>query len=244
MNHQRKPLISVVTVCYNAVNEIEKTMLSVLNQTYDNIEYIVIDGGSKDGTVDIIKKHEHRLAYWVSEPDGGIFFAMNKSLNHVTGNWIIFMNAGDILVDNHVIESSFEKEYDDQVGVVFGTTMTVKGEMRMLPFIYSNKKYKPMGICHQSLFVRSELAKDIKFDLSYKVAADYNMIMQIYKKAYCFIDLKMPVSMFDLTGYSAQNSKAQMEEVAKICGATTSFGYKRSLFVHKIKKSIKSLICK
>lgn len=89
------PLISVVTVAYNAVTTIEKTILSVINQTYPNVEYIIIDGGSTDGTVEIIKKYANKLAYWVSEPDNGIYDAMNKGAKVATGEWINFMNCGD-----------------------------------------------------------------------------------------------------------------------------------------------------
>ena len=88
METNTPPLISVITVVYNDVLHIEQTMLSVLNQSYPNIEYIVIDGGSTDGTVDVIKKYADRLACWVSEPDGGIYPAMNKGLVHATGEWV------------------------------------------------------------------------------------------------------------------------------------------------------------
>lgn len=87
--------ISIITVVYNGISEIEKTIQSVLNQTYPNIEYIIIDGGSTDGTIDIIKKYQGQLAYWVSEPDEGIYYAMNKGIQKATGEWIHFRNCGD-----------------------------------------------------------------------------------------------------------------------------------------------------
>ena len=103
------PLISVVTVSYNAVDTIERTILSVLNQTYSDIEYIIIDGGSTDGTVDLIKKYADKITYWVSEPDQGIYDAMNKGIDVATGEWINFMNSGDSFYRQDVLSSLFDK---------------------------------------------------------------------------------------------------------------------------------------
>ena len=103
------PIISVITVCYNAVANIEETMLSVLNQRYDKVEYIVIDGGSKDGTLDVIKKYANKLAYWISEPDKGIYDAMNKGIAKATGDWINFMNAGDKFINEEVLNKRHYK---------------------------------------------------------------------------------------------------------------------------------------
>ena len=119
-------LISIVTVSYNAVLTIEQTILSVINQTYPNVEYIIIDGGSTDGTVDIIKKYEDKIAYWVSEPDKGIYDAMNKGVVVATGEWINFMNAGDIFTDGDVIDKLFHQNIIiNRVGIVFGDRKSV-----------------------------------------------------------------------------------------------------------------------
>ena len=98
------PKITIVTISYNIVTYIEKTILSVVNQTYPNIEYIVIDGGSTDGTLDVIKKYSDKITYWVSESDKGIYDAMNKGIDAATGDWINFMNAGDVFYHNNVID--------------------------------------------------------------------------------------------------------------------------------------------
>lgn len=100
---KKAPLITVITVSYNAVSSIEDTIKSVINQSYKNIEFIIIDGQSTDGTVDIIKKYEKQIAYWTSEPDNGVYDAMNKGIDKSTGEWIIFLGADDILLDNLTI---------------------------------------------------------------------------------------------------------------------------------------------
>ena len=96
-------LISVITVSYNAVSTIEQTILSVINQTYSNIEYIIIDGGSTDGTIDIIRRYEDKIAYWVSEPDRGIYDAMNKGASKANGEYIAFLNTMGLEV-KHLLE--------------------------------------------------------------------------------------------------------------------------------------------
>ena len=115
---QDQVLISVVTVSYNAVSTIEQTILSVINQTYPHIEYIIIDGGSTDGTVDIIKKYADKIVYWVSESDKGIYDAMNKAIDVASGDYVNFINAGDKFCSLHILEKvmSFNHISDIIVG--------------------------------------------------------------------------------------------------------------------------------
>lgn len=236
--------ISIVTVCYNAKNEIEKTMKSVLSQSYENIEYIIIDGASTDNTLEIANslasKYNSRNLLIFSEPDKGIFDAMNKGIRKATGEWINFMNAGDVFYNEQVLEILFNSEIPENVGVVFGDTYTENGLFKMLPFIYNPQKLCGMGISHQSLFVRTFLAKSNPFDLNFKVAADYNMIRQIYNQGYAFKRFDTPISVYDLNGYSAHNVIRQIDETAIICGQYHSF----SLFKVKIFAQCKCLIKK
>lgn len=143
--------ISVVTVCYNAADTIEKTMLSVLNQTYHDIEYIIIDGGSTDGTVEIIRKYADRIAYWVSEPDKGIYDAMNKGIKVATGEWINFMNAGDSLFSRDTLQQFIESY--PHMDVVYGYAMYMT-QGRSFRFKNSpmSEIEKKMPFCHQAVF--------------------------------------------------------------------------------------------
>lgn len=113
------PLISVITACYNAEETIEKTILSVINQTYPNIEYIIVDGGSKDGTIDIIKKYSKRVSCWISESDNGVYDAMNKGIHLAHGEWLNFMNSGDTFVDNDVLLSVFKEEIPEGKSFIY-----------------------------------------------------------------------------------------------------------------------------
>lgn len=168
MEINNKPLITVITVCYNVVNELEKTILSILNQNYDKIEYIVIDGGSKDGTVDVIKKYAGRLAYWVSEPDKGIYDAMNKGIRVAKGEWCVFMNAGDFLfsIPNELLDVS-NKVYS-------ALSFPVEENDKVIEYpSYSWTLMLHNTLPHQGLFYNLRKLK-IEFDLRFKVFSDYN----------------------------------------------------------------------
>lgn len=215
MGNQTKPLITVVTVCYNAVNELDKTMQSVLNQIYDNIEYIVIDGGSTDGTVDVIKKYADRLAYWVSEPDKGIYDAMNKGIKASTGEWINFMNAGDWFYKNTTLSEVFERG-KNEAGVIYGSVNMVYSTYSQIvhPQMKPSKK-NPMPFNHQSVFVRTIFMKERPFDTTYKYVADYNFFFNIVDTVR-FVESEVIVSSYSTVGYSSQNIIAVNAERIKI----------------------------
>lgn len=210
-------------------------MLSVINQSYDNIEYIIIDGKSTDGSVDIIKKYSAKISYWVSEPDKGIFNAMNKGLQAASGEWVNFMNAGDIFVSSSVISDIFNNNVSS-CDVLFGDTMSNKGMLKLKPFFSASfRKFLPvpMGIVHQSIFVKTRTAQSVGFNEDFRVSADYNMMMTIYKNGGIFKYINMPVSLFDTNGYSFNNMKTQLIEESIICEKTTVF--------HKLINNIKYL---
>lgn len=225
--------ISIVTVTYNCINDIENTIRSVINQTYSQIEYIIIDGNSTDGTLEIINKYNNQITFWTSEKDNGIFDAMNKGMDHCTGEWVLFMNAGDCFNNNNVLENVFSNQFSSSVGVVYGETILVDQNFNKkhndVPFYINNTKIKSMGICHQSIFVRTLIAKRIKFDTHLKYSADYNMILKIYKEGYHFIFINVPVSNFKLDGISTNNNISQFREISILYNAYKSIDYYKEL---------------
>lgn len=212
--------ISVVTVCYNAVNDIEETILSVINQTYDNIEYIIIDGGSTDGTVDKIKKYTDHISYWISEPDKGIYDAMNKGINIATGDYINFMNAGDCYNSNSVISEMLSHLYGFPT-IVYGDTIFKKKSG------YEKWEYPPlediaknMVFCHQSTFINLDYHKKHLFDTTYKLAGDYKILFDAYMNKEEFLYIPIVVSIYNCCngGASTQDHKKRIREKCKIWG--------------------------
>ena len=116
----KKPLISIITVVYNDKIKLEETILSVIGQTYDNVEFIIIDGSSTDGTINIIKKYEDKIDYWVSEKDSGIFDAMNKGILASKGDYINFMNAGDFFTKNNLVSEVVNILDSEEIDFLYG----------------------------------------------------------------------------------------------------------------------------
>ncbi|GAB6011243.1 glycosyltransferase [Viscerimonas tarda] len=204
-----KPLISIITVTYNAATVLEETLLSVIKQTYNNIEYIVIDGGSTDGTVDIIKKYADKISYWVSEPDKGIYDAMNKGIDRASGDWINFMNAGDSFTTNDVLEKVFENNNYPDIDVVYGDSVQIDeigNRVTVNAGTDSKLLRKYPTYRHGASFVRASLHKEVKFDLSLSnklhYALDYNCIYQLFKMGKTFKKVDVNVLVYAIEGAS------------------------------------------
>lgn len=178
--------VSIITVCLNSEKTIEITIKSVIDQTYPNIEYIIIDGGSTDKTVDVIKKYENRIAKWISEPDNGIYDAMNEGIVHSTGDILYFLNAGDYLYNNRIIEKIVDRFADDSIVAVYGNVEVVndhkkKNIIRGCKVTHNNLLYR--RLCHQALFVRRFLFDEVGlFSPSFKLSADHEFIVKSIKK--------------------------------------------------------------
>lgn len=201
--------ISIVTIVFNDKNGLEETAKSVISQVYPNLEYIIIDGGSTDGTVEIIKKYGDYISYWISEPDKGIYDAMNKGLRKATGEWVCFMNAKDVFADSDVLERLRDAFNSDADVIVGNTLMIDNDELREYKARknrnISSRNVTSMGFVHQSSFVRTELARMYPFDTRYRLAADFGMFYELHRNHCKFLYVDFPISCFDTTGVSMNN---------------------------------------
>lgn len=214
------PKLSVITIVYNNAKDIERTMLSVLNQSYKNIEYIVIDGASNDGTLDIIRKYESRLAKLISEKDKGIYDAMNKGLAQATGDYVLFMNSGDEIYALDTVERIFASA--PNADIYYGETEMYDENWRSLgqrrhrapeTFTWRSFKYG-MNISHQAIYIKRSLTEP--YNLTYKYSADIDWIIKIAKKASNIVNTHLYVAKYLVGGMSKQKHRESLKERFKI----------------------------
>lgn len=224
------PKVTVVTVCYNAEAEIEATMRSVLEQSYDNLEYIIVDGASKDRTLDIVREvcssYPSADITLKSEPDKGIFDAMNKGIDLATGDWINFMNVGDTFADKDAIRDFFQMaDLTPPNDIIYGDTIL------KYPFGNYYMDCKPhheknLRWCHQSLFARVSLMKHMHFNIKYKCSADYNFIVQSQKLGSRLVYFPRVVAYYkDYGGYSTTHRCRVVIDSYEIEGRSKDFMY-------------------
>ena len=235
--------ITIITVVYNAAVELNKTIQSVLSQTYQNIEFIVVDGGSDDGTLDIINNYKDRIAKYVSEPDHGIYDAMNKGIRMSTGKWVNFMNAGDTFFDSDTCRLVLEKSQPQRDSkVIYGDTMLLFPGLGVVKRDYS--KYRgadiPFNICHQSSFIDGDTIRSLMYDLSYIISSDANTFYKIFCNGGKFAYIPIPISIYEsIEGLSSKNLVMMEKEHNRIKGDTKS---KWNEFVFRIKIFIKQFL--
>ncbi|HYF69232.1 MAG TPA: glycosyltransferase family 2 protein [Ohtaekwangia sp.] len=207
------PKISIITVVFNGAQLLEETIKSVLLLAYDSIEYIIIDGGSTDGSVEVIDRFKDRISYSISEPDKGIYDAMNKGIRKATGDWINFMNCGDRFSSSDAL-GFFEEDQFNNVDVIYGDAL--------IKYPTFNKKFnghdinnfwKAMPFCHQSCFVKSTLMKEYSFDTRYKYAADFEFLYKAYLNDKKFFHISIEICQYDFTqGASVLHSLKSVKE--------------------------------
>jgi glycosyltransferase involved in cell wall biosynthesis len=216
------PRISVVTVCRNAASTLQATLDSVSEQDYPHVEHIVIDGGSGDGTVDIVRRNAGRLAHWSSEPDSGIYDAMNKGVAKATGDWVLFLNADDALFGPRVISDVFAGSGNAWSGrqVVYGdSVLQLEGGRTRL------RRSKPlrtlrfkMPFSHQGAFVSTALLRQRPFDTRYRLAADFDFFRDVYRSSgsSAFLPSGVCVNFFRVGGATFRHLELRHREMLDI----------------------------
>lgn len=236
MLNKREPILSVITVVYNNAAHIERTLCSVINQTHKHIQYIIIDGASNDGTVDIIKKYKEHLFYLISEPDKGIYDAMNKGLAVATGDYVLFMNSGDEIYALDTVEKVFACA--DNADIYYGETLCINERLEALgprkhpiPQQFSWKSFKyGMNVGHQAIYVKRALAQP--YDLQYRLSGDIDWILKIAKRAKYIVNTQMYVAKFLEGGASKQRQKESLKERYLIL--QRYYGFWPNIFNHLI----------
>lgn len=197
--------LSVITINYNNRDGLRRTIESVVNQTFKDFEYIIIDGGSTDGSVNVIKEYAGRIDYWVSEPDKGIYNAMNKGIDVAKGEYCIFLNSGDCFYERQTISLSIPNF--DGTDIIAGYAKLDSGEEVNLPKeITLQSLYSHQQPCHQSTFIKTKLLKKYHYDEKYKLVSDWKFFIQVFiydNSSYKPIDVV--VSVYDSTGLSSVN---------------------------------------
>lgn len=214
-----KPLITVVTVVYNGAATLEQTIQSVVNQTYDNVEYIIIDGASSDGTLDIIKKYEDKIDYWQSEPDKGIYDAMNKGIGLATGEYIYILGCDDWLFSENTFSeviNYLKQGYDVVSGKVY--LVYKNGYQKKINNNLNLSRNEDIALSnisapHQGLFVRKLAMEKYPFDTKYKIAADFKSLLNLwYDNEILIKKIDYIIAFYSNEGFSGKSSLLRKKE--------------------------------
>lgn len=206
------PYFSIVTVCYNNIEGLRKTMDSVFIQDYKDYEYIVIDGGSQDGTKELLTEYSDKIAFWCSEPDGGVYPAMNKAIGHCNGRYLLYLNSGDIFHDNHVLTevSKIKKDVDFIIG------LNVRMDNGHVSHAHKHDIFMQLytdNLSHQAVFIKKDVMETHKYSDEYKLISDYVLWTQcIILENASYYQTDIVVSDEDMTGLSVFSlDKLKME---------------------------------
>ncbi|MFY9307877.1 MAG: glycosyltransferase family 2 protein [Bacteroidia bacterium] len=228
------PKITVITVVYNGQQLIERTVKSVVEQTYSNIEYLIIDGASKDNTLSVIQPYSSKITRIISEKDKGIYDAMNKGLQLATGDYVLFINAGDELFSKNTLTEVFSK--NNNADAYYGNTAVTNeagqqiGDRRLAPPEQLNWKSLKHGMCvsHQSFIAKRTLCSN--YNLNYQISADFDWVINVLKKSKNVVNTHTYISKFLEGGASKQRQIQGLKERLKIM--IQQYGFIPALWNH------------
>ena len=216
--------VSIITVCYNAEKYIEKAIQSVLDQTYKNIEYIIVDGKSADSTMRIVEKYKDRISKIISEKDSGIYEAMNKGIKTAAGDILYFLNCDDYFCNRNTVENIVnEFKQDDNLGIVYGRINYFNKPREASLIAAQEKEFKTKmdlifrGICHQSIFSRKWVFERIGlFDERFRIHADFDWILSAFNGGIKFKFINEPIACYNYTGMSYLKRNETMIDRIKV----------------------------
>ena len=228
------PVLSVITIVYNNVSHIERTIRSVLNQDYPNIEYIIVDGGSTDGTLHVIEQFKSQIAVIISEKDKGIYDAMNKGMLFATGDYLLFMNSGDEIFAKDTVQNVFNSW--PNADIYYGETEMIDASGNSLgrrrhkaPKTFNWRSFKyGMSISHQAIYVKRSIAKP--YNMHYQLSADIDWILTAAKKANTIINTRQYVAKYLIGGMSKKRHLQSLKERFHIF--SQHYGWLPNLFNH------------
>jgi glycosyltransferase involved in cell wall biosynthesis len=198
--------------------DLARTIASVLEQSYGSLEYVVIDGGSTDGSDAVIRNHAGQIAHWVSEPDSGLYDAMNKGVRAATGEWVLFMNAGDRFHDHAVVADVFARPADD-VDIIYGDMVrqyTEDNVKRLVPARPLSALPLRMPCSHQSMFARRDLLQRFPFAQDLSIAADHEFVLRAMQSGARFRKQERTIGIFSTGGTSDRNRLEAMHQLFRI----------------------------
>ncbi|QEP43571.1 glycosyltransferase [Ectothiorhodospiraceae bacterium BW-2] len=218
---------SIVTVCLNSERTIRNTVKSVLCQEFFDFEYVVLDGGSSDATLNIISSYEQEFKdkgirfYYCSGKDNGVYDAMNKSLDYCCGEWLLYLNADDSFYSCDILCKVYDyikNDYHNDVDVYYGDVLAfdVNNVSQYQKAKNITNILKSMPFCHQSVFVKTKLQKKYLFDLDFAIGADYNFFLNLYLDGAKFNYMQLVISCFSLNGLSMQSKFVLYDEFLRV----------------------------
>jgi len=235
MHHPAESRITIVTVSLNNRTGLEKTIRSVISQRKISVEYIVIDGGSEDGSLEIIKKYGLNIATWVSEPDQGPYDAMNKGIGLSTGEWINFLNAGDVFLSSDSLSGIIQQTRHDGIDAIYGDSLADYGDFKVYrkarPF---EELWKGMIFSHQALLMRASLLKEERFDTRYPKIADYELILRCLRDPARVRYIPVPLVICDAFGISNKGQASILREYYRRAKQSQRMDFSRKFYFLKM----------
>jgi glycosyltransferase involved in cell wall biosynthesis len=210
--------LSIITINKNNAAGLEKTCLSIVTQTYQDFEWIIIDGASKDNSAEIIKNYSNKTAYWISEPDAGVYHAMNKGINVSTGEYLLFLNSGDYLLYPWTLQEVIDEVKNSKITDVYYSDVILSTyNIWRYPNKISLKYLYVRNLNSQNCLIRRELFKHRLFDESYQILADWLFFAkEIMEHNITFLHIKTKISLYDANGISSMSSKKRVIESRNI----------------------------